>query len=134
MMVNVITSVSKKQMFIKNYLVEGIPERVEKLREWAEYFIADGEEDNIKDVTVRGFEPNVQTVVPYDGKNPTCNTVSSLIDANTHEVAINCLDGNVITATVCVFKERPPEYRCVNGNWTDLTKGLWEECTPWENK
>jgi hypothetical protein len=122
MVVNIITTLNKNQLFTKNFPVEGIRSRVAVLKEWATYYIADGEEDNIKEVIVYGDEP-CGKVVPYTGKNPTCDTVESLINANTNKVVINCLDGNVLVANVRMFVTNKTPYP--EKHW-----GPWRECTP----
>jgi hypothetical protein len=118
MVVNIITTLNKNQLFTKNFLVGGTCARVAKLKEWSNYFIADGEEDNIKDVVVYGKDPE-GTVVPFETRKETCETVSSLIDSDTNKVVINCLDGNVLVANVRMFVNHKPPCRVP-----------WRECTP----
>ena len=120
MIVHSVTTLNKNWTSTKTFLVDDIPKRVYMLKDWAEYFIADGEEDNVKEVVVYGSAPE-GTVVPYDGKNPTCDAVSSLIDADTQKVVINCIDGNVLTATASVFEH-------------NSESGIWVECSLAENK
>lgn len=114
MIVHSVTTLNKNWTSTKTFLVDDIDKRVDTLKEWAEYFIADGEEDNVKEVIVYGSAPE-GTTVPYDGKNPTCDAVSSLIDADTRKVVINCIDGNVLTATASVF-----ECNRERGRWAEL--------------
>ena len=124
MVVNVITTLNKNQLFTTNFLADGTCARVAKLKEWANYFIADGEEDNIKDVVVYGNDPDgTVTVVPYTTRKETCETVSSLIDSDTHKVVINCLDGNVLVANVRMFVTHMTPYP--EKHWVP-----WCECTP----
>lgn len=126
MVVDIITTLNKNQLFTKNFPVEGICARVAVLKEWANYYIADGAEDNIKDVVVYGNDPDgTVTVVPYTTRKETCETVSSLIDADTHKVVINCLDGNVLVANVRMFVTSKTPYP--EKHW-----GPWRECTPEE--
>ena len=80
MVLNIITTLNKNQLFTKNFPVEGIRSRVAVLKEWATYYIADGEEDNIKDVVMYGNDP-AGTVVPFETRKETCETVSSLMFA-----------------------------------------------------
>lgn len=120
MIVHSVTTLNKKWTSTKTFLVDDVAKRVHKLKEWAEYFIADGEEDNIKEVIVYGYA-SVGTAVPYDGKNPTCDAVSSLIDADTQKVVINCIDGNVLIATASVFE-------------SNSESGIWVERSLDENK
>ena len=122
MVVNVITTLNKNQLFTKNFLVDGICERVATLKEWANYYIADGEEDNIKDVVVYGNDPE-GTVVPFETRKETCETVSSLINSATNKVVINCLDGNVLVANVRMFVTHTTPYP--EKHWVS-----WCECTP----
>ena len=124
MVVNVITTLSKNQLFTKNFLAAGTCARVAMLKEWATYYIADGEEDNIKDVVVYGNDP-AGTVVPFETRKETCETVASLIDSDTHKVVINCLDGNVLVANVRVFVTHKTPYP--KKHWLP-----WRECTPEE--
>lgn len=122
MVVNIITTLNKNQLFTKNFPVEGIRSRVAVLKEWATYYIADGEEDNIKDVVVYGKDPE-GTVVPFETRKETCETVSSLIDSDTNKVVINCLDGNVLVANVRMFVTNKTPYP--EKHWVP-----WRECTP----
>lgn len=122
MVVDIITTLNKNQLFTKNFLVEGTCARVTKLKEWANYFIADGAEDNIKDVVVYGTDP-AGTVVPFDSRKRTCEKVSSLIDHDTSKVVINCLDGNVLVANVRMFVSHTNPSPEPNG-------APWRECTP----
>ena len=126
MIVNVITTLNKNQLFTKNFLAAGICERVAKLKEWANYFIADGEEDNIKNVVVYGSDLE-GTVVPFESRKETCETVSSLIDAATNKVVINFLDGNVLVANVRMFVTHttPSPDKSWVRKWVP-----WRECTP----
>lgn len=116
MIIHSVTTLNKNWTSTKTFLVDDIDKRVHTLKEWAEYFIADGEEDNVKEVVVYGSAPE-GTTVPYDGKNPTCDAVSSLIDAHTRKVVINCIDGNVLTATAAVFE-------------CNRERGIWAELWP----
>lgn len=122
MVVNIITTLNKNLLFTQNFPVEGIRARVGVLKDWAKHYIADGEEYDIKDVVVYGNDP-AGTVVPFETRKETCETVSSLIDSETNKVVINCLDGNVLVANVRMFVTHMtpyPEKHCVP----------WRECTP----
>jgi hypothetical protein len=122
MIVNIITTLNKNQLFTQNFPVEGTYARVGMLKDWAKYFIADGEEYNIKNVVVYGNDP-AGTVVPFETRKETCETVSSLSDSDTHKVVINCLDGNVLVANVRMFVTHTTPYP--KKHWVP-----WRECTP----
>ena len=71
---------------------DSIEQAVANMREWATYFIADGYEDMLANISVCGATTPFEHIVEYTGKNETCDRVESLITNDTSKVIIRRMD------------------------------------------
>lgn len=79
---------------------DSIEQAVANMREWATYFIADGYEDMVANISVCGATTPFEQIVEYTGKNETCDRVESLITNDTSKVIIRRIDGEWRSASV----------------------------------
>lgn len=79
---------------------DSIEQAVSNMREWATYFIADGYEDMVANISVCGATMPFYQIVEYTGKNETCDRVESLITNDTSKVIIRRIDGKWRSAEV----------------------------------
>lgn len=79
---------------------DSIEQVVANMREWATYFIADGYEDMVANISVCGATMPFEQIVEYTGKNETCDRVESLITNDTSKVIIRRIDGKWMSAEV----------------------------------
>lgn len=79
---------------------DSIEQAVANMREWATYFIADGYEDMVANISVCGATTPFEQVVEYTGKNETCDRVESLITNDTSKVIIRRIDGEWRSASL----------------------------------
>lgn len=79
---------------------DSIEQAVANMREWATYFIADGYEDMVANISVCGATMPFEQIVEYTGKNETCDRVESLITNDTSKVIIRRIDGKWRSAAV----------------------------------